>query len=50
MVNINWKNKTKKVTYANKIEKNESKIDWNKSASEILLKLEHFIQLRAWTY
>ena len=27
------------VTYASKIKKNESKIDWNKSAKEILLKI-----------
>ena len=41
----------KKVTYANKIEKNESKIDWNKSASEILLKIRAFYPTPgAWTY
>jgi methionyl-tRNA formyltransferase len=41
----------KKVTYANKIKKNESKIDWNKSASEILLKIRAFNPIPgAWTY
>ena len=41
----------KKVTYANKIEKNESKIDWNKSASDILLKIRAFYPTPgAWTY
>jgi methionyl-tRNA formyltransferase len=41
----------KKVTYANKIEKNESKIDWNKSASEILLKVRAFYPAPgAWTF
>ena len=41
----------KKVTYAQKIKKNESKIDWNKSASEILLKIRAFYPIPgAWTY
>ena len=41
----------KKVTYANKIEKNESKIDWNESASDILLKIRAFYPTPgAWTY
>ena len=41
----------KKVTYAQKIKKNESKIDWNKSASEILLKIRAFYPVPgAWTY
>ena len=41
----------KKATYANKIEKNESKIDWDKSASEILLKIRAFYPTPgAWTY
>ena len=41
----------KKVTYANKIEKNEAKIDWDKSASEILLKIRAFYPTPgAWTY
>ena len=41
----------KNVTYANKIKKNESKIDWNKSAQEILLKIRAFYPVPgAWTY
>ena len=41
----------KNVTYANKIKKNESKIDWNKSAKEILLKIRAFYPTPgAWTY
>ena len=41
----------KKVTYANKIEKNEAKIDWDKSASDILLKIRAFYPTPgAWTY
>ena len=39
------------VTYASKIKKNESKIDWNKSAKEILLKIRAFYPIPgAWTY
>ena len=41
----------KNVTYANKIKKNESKIDWNKSAKEIFLKVRAFYPTPgAWTY
>jgi len=41
----------KKVTYANKIKKNESKIDWNEGALEILLKIRAFYPSPgAWTY
>ena len=41
----------KNVTYANKIKKNESKIDWNKSAKEVLLKIRAFYPTPgAWTY
>ena len=41
----------RKATYAQKIKKNESKIDWNKSASEILLKIRAFYPIPgAWTY
>ncbi len=42
---------TTKITYAHKIKKNESKINWNEKASQIILKINAFYPSPgAWTY